>query len=68
MTPIGEFSTVIEHVDAGRIVPRKRTTGDDLLMAATWCEQYEGEANDETLAALATAALFLRRQAARRKS
>ncbi len=61
-------ATVIELVEAGEITPRKRTTVDDLELAATWLEQYEGDPDEDrpNLTALATAAAYLRREAARR--
>lgn len=62
--------TVIELVEAGEITARKRTTVDDLEFAATWLEQYEGDPEDDpaNLAAAATVARYLRREAARREA
>ncbi len=63
------ISTVEEHLDAGRIVPRKRLTRDALDLAATWLEAYEGDAEEDAdnLTELATVAAFLRRESAKRK-
>lgn len=52
----------------GKVKPRKRTTVDDLLLAADWLESYEGDPSDdvENLTGLASVADKLRREAARR--
>jgi hypothetical protein len=62
-------ATVFELVEAGEITPRKRTTVDDLEWGATWLEQYEGDPEDDpdVLTAMATAAQYLRREAAKRQ-
>ncbi len=62
-----EFDTVAGHTIAGNLIPRNRATIADLELAATWCEQYEGEASDETAVALATAAQWLRREVEKRE-
>jgi hypothetical protein len=66
------FDTVEGHIAEGRARVRLRTRADDLLLAATWCEAYELDPDDshgqEMLDSFATAAAFLRRQAARRRS
>ncbi len=60
---------VIVLVEAGEITPRARKTADDLDLAATWLESYEGDTEDDkpNLVALATVAESLRKQAARRR-
>lgn len=64
------YDTVEGHINAGRVFARRRTRADDLLLAATWCEAFEGDPADdpESLSALATAAAYLRREADKRKS
>lgn len=63
-----EIGTVHDHTESGAIIPRKRTTADDLLFAATWLEAYEGAPGDDrdNLVSLATVARRLRREAGRR--
>jgi hypothetical protein len=60
--------TTQELVDDGAIIPRRRTTVDDLEFAATWLEAYEGDPADDAgnLTAAATVAAYLRREAMRR--
>ncbi len=62
-------ATVEALTDAGEITARKRVKADDLELAATWLEAYEGNPEDdsENLTALATVAASLRREAQRRR-
>jgi Asp-tRNA(Asn)/Glu-tRNA(Gln) amidotransferase C subunit len=64
------MATVIEHMMDGSITARKRKTVDDLELAATWLEQYEGEPEDdrEGMTSLATVAAWLRDEVARREA
>jgi hypothetical protein len=63
------IDTLESHVASGRIVARKRTTQDDLLLAADWILQYEGSVSDDgpNLVGLASVALMLIKAAARRE-
>lgn len=50
--------TVRGLVELGELTPRRWTTADDLELAATWLEQYEGDPADDgdNMVALATVA------------
>lgn len=62
------IDTVYTLTELGTIVPRKRTTADDLELAATWLEAYEGDPEEDStnLVALASVARKLRLEASRR--
>lgn len=62
------YATVEAHMESGAIAPRRRVTVDDLELAATWLENYEGSPDDDggNLTSLASVAVFLRKEAARR--
>lgn len=64
------IDTVYAHIESAAIVPRKRTTSDDLEFAATWLEAYEGdpEEDSDNLIALASVARKLRLEASRRNT
>jgi hypothetical protein len=61
--------TVEYLLDEGFIAPRDRTTADDLELAATWLEAYEGDTDDDYpgLTTMATVAQYLRNQASQRR-
>jgi hypothetical protein len=64
------YSTVYEMVETGVITPKLRTTSDDLELAATWLEAYEGDIEDspEILITMASVAAKLRKEVNKRKS
>lgn len=64
-----EHGTVEQHVIDGTIVPRTRTTADDLDWAATWLEAYEGcpDTDKDVLTIAATVAAALRRDSRQRR-
>jgi hypothetical protein len=62
-----EIETIEHHIESGALVPSGRVSADNLEMAATWLEAYEGEATDPTVLELAAVAAWIRREVARRR-